>query len=688
MVKGSTIPESIIEEVKSRANLGEFAGEVVQLKRSGRSLVGLCPFHQEKTPSFHVHDDEGYFNCFGCGKKGSLFTFIMETKGLTFPEAVRFVAARVGVEIPRDVEQHAGDRGQQEQLAKLRSLMRVAVEVYQRELAGSTRASGYLQSRGISVDTQRLYSLGFAPRGWEFILPAINKQLDGQGPTAAELEPMLLTLGLLKQRSADDTDTQEQKRGCYDSFRERLMFPIARSDGAPIAFGGRLLAADPKAPKYINSPESPLYSKRKTLYGLHQAMPTMRREKRAFLIEGYMDVLSMVQGGYSGSVACCGTALTPDHAKILARFVERTTVVFDGDGAGRAAAAKSVEAFLNTGVDLYVAVLPQDEDPDSLVRTGEVERLRDAIESSSVAGLEFLLRQLLDEEGSTLTPAVSGRVAQRFATTVAKIANPVEKEFSLRRGAELLGVSMEALDRIVREETKRAHGRTAAPTEGARPPRVRQDPDRVHRPLELPRLQGDPAAAVEFSAPLVTSASSRMPAIEGASVSARREAKGDAAERAAKQFLYKQMVVALLCEPSLAAPMLTLSESETPLPKKLRRFFEAVANAEELPSIQGVMRGGEEGGAAKRILEELLQSHGLAGAGLLEEAVKQCTIGGSDPKRFLDDASRANNWTCVKQEVEVLHRQAAESSDEVDKARLIQEKLLKRRSLERYRPER
>lgn len=679
-MKGSTIPESIIEEVKSRANLGEFAAEVVQLKRTGRSLVGLCPFHQEKTPSFHVHDDEGYFNCFGCGKKGSLFTFIMETKGLTFPEAVRFVAARVGVEIPRDAEQQAGDRGYQEQLGKLRALMRAAVEVYQRELAGSPRAAAYLKSRGITDETQRLYSLGFAPKGWEFILPAIRKQLEGQGSTltgssGGDLEPMLITLGLLKQRSGDDEEGQELRRGCYDSFRERLMFPIARSDGAPIAFGGRLLAADAKAPKYINSPESPLYAKRKTLYGLHQAMPTMRREKRAFLVEGYMDVLSMVQGGYTGSVACCGTALTPEHAKILSRFVERTTVVFDGDGAGRAAAAKSVEAFLNTGVDLYVAVLPQGEDPDSLVRAGELERLREAVERSSVAGLEFLLAQLIEEEGSTLTPAVSGRVAQRFATTVAKIANPVEKEFSLRRGAELLGVSMEALDRIVREETKRAQGRAAPTAEVARPTAPRVDRERAHS--EVGRTDRNVSVPVEFSAP------STLP-----SPGVKRQAKVDAQEHAAKQFLYKQMVIALLCEPSLASPMLSLSEHETPLPKKLRRFFEAVAATEDLPNIHGVMKGGEEGAAAQRTLEALLQSHGLAGAGLLEEAIKQCTIGGSDPKRFLDDASRANNWTSVKQQVEVLHRQAAQSSDEVDKARLIQEKLLKRRSLERYRPER
>ena len=509
-------------------------------------------------------------------------------------------------------------------------------------------------------------------------MPAVKKQLGAHLVGADEIESLLLTVGLLKKRGGEGERGDEDQRGCYDSFRERLIFPIARSDGSPIAFGGRLLAADPKAPKYINSPESPLYAKRKTLYGLPQALPALRREKRAFLVEGYMDVLSMVQGGFPGTVACCGTALTPEHAKILARFVERTTVVFDGDMAGRAAASKSVEAFLNTGVDLFVATLPQDEDPDSLVRSGEVGRLREALEHTAIAGLEFVLKHFIEEEGTggQLSPAILGKVAQRFALLVAKIQNPVEKEFSLRRGADVLGVSVDSLDRIVRDESKRAQSRWAAVGEVTK----RSVPS--HSPVA-----NEGVMSVKSEPVFVPAHTDARPSRTGRNGSVGlREGDG-----AARHFLFRQMVVALLCEPSLATSILALAEADAerpPLPKKLRRFIEEVIQIESFPSIEIVVKGGDEGAATARLLEEILAKHGLGGGGLVEEAVKQCQVGGSDPKRLLDDSGRATHWTSVKEQVEVLHRRAVATADQDDKARLIQEKLLKRRTLERFRPER
>ena len=351
------IDDDAIRAIRERASLIEVVSDVVALRRRGRSATGLCPFHAEKTPSFHVSEERGFYHCFGCGEHGDVFGFLMKTEGLPFPDAVRCVAERFGMPIPETVR--SAPRRPTEPLVAVNTAAHAFFQEMLTSDAGG-KARAYLAERGVSLDAVRRFGLGYAPAHGE----ALVRHLRAKGlPTEAAL-----TVGVIVRRE------QPGSNPLYDRFRDRIMFPITDATGKLIAFGGRVLpgsrsaAAADGPPKYLNSPESPLFHKGQTLYGLALAREAIRSRARVIVVEGYLDVIMLSQAGIGEVVAPLGTALTGDQLRVLRRFSETILACFDGDTAGRRAAARSFPVFLEAGLWGRGVFLPSDEDPDSFVR--------------------------------------------------------------------------------------------------------------------------------------------------------------------------------------------------------------------------------------------------------------------------------------------------------------------------------
>ena len=325
-----------IEEVRARADIVEVVGTQVRLKRAGRNFVGLCPFHNEKTPSFNVNAERGFFHCFGCGVGGTVFDFVMRVEGATFPEALQSLARRYGIVLPERSE--PGGTGA-ERTRSLRPRERSPRPEFYSHVLWNTPdgeiARNYLKSRGITEDTARTFALGFAPSRPANLAASLQKR----GLVEAGVR-----LGLVKR---------DQGGAPYDMFRARLMFPIRDAQGRVIAFGGRVL--DDRLPKYINSTESPLYSKARALYGVYESRTAIMKADRAILVEGYFDAIVLWQAGFNEAVASLGTSLTVDQLRLLSRYSRNIIACFDGDSAGQKASLRALEVFLNAGL---LAVAP------------------------------------------------------------------------------------------------------------------------------------------------------------------------------------------------------------------------------------------------------------------------------------------------------------------------------------------
>jgi DNA primase len=343
------VPEHVIREIRDRTDLVGLIGGYLQLKRSGRNFLGLCPFHQEKTPSFNVNPERGIYHCFGCGVTGDAISFLMEHDHLSFPEALRQLAVGAGIDLS-PYEGRGG--GASEEFDLLYKAHALAARLYLETLRGREGAAARkaIAERGLTKEVVEAYHVGAAPNAWDRLLGAARRQ---------GISPAILEKGGLAIR-------REKGSGHYDRFRSRLMFPIETARTKVIGFGGRVL--DDSEPKYLNSPESPLFRKRKTLYGLPQAARGIRENREAILVEGYMDVLALASAGIGNAVASLGTAFTEEHARLLARSVDRVFVVFDGDSAGRKAAHQSAGPLLASGLEVRMVLLPEGEDPDSYVR--------------------------------------------------------------------------------------------------------------------------------------------------------------------------------------------------------------------------------------------------------------------------------------------------------------------------------
>ena len=344
-------PQPFIDELKQHADIVVVIQDYVSLKKAGATYKGLCPFHGEKTPSFHVNRDKGFFHCFGCGAGGDVFKFLELRESIAFPDAVRMLAQRFGMTLP-ELEQSDAQRASTAERESLLKVHEAATAWFREQLAapGGARVRAQIAGRGVTPETSDALGLGFAPPGRE----TLKQALTASGFSQA----LLLRAGLLVQR--DDGTV-------LDRFRNRLMIPIARETGSVIAFGGRALEPD-QQPKYLNSPETPIYTKSRTLYGLNLSKAAIRESGFAVLVEGYFDYAQLFQAGFRSVVASCGTALTMQQAQQLRRFTPKVVLSFDPDAAGQGATEKSCEMLVAEGFEVNVAILPAGEDPDTYVR--------------------------------------------------------------------------------------------------------------------------------------------------------------------------------------------------------------------------------------------------------------------------------------------------------------------------------
>lgn len=335
------VSDGAVEEVKARLDIVEHISDYVQLKKAGHNYRGLCPFHPEKTPSFMVSRDKQIFHCFGCGAGGDIIGFTMKQEGLTFPEALRLLAKKAGVELAFDPKA----QGERE---ALKAVQAEALRYYRAALEGSREARAYLKGRGVTGATSKAFSLGYAPKGWQ----GLREHLKGKGYK----DPLLLKSGLFASGN----------KGIYDTFRDRIMFPIFDLHGEAVAFGGRVMGEG--QPKYLNSSDTPLFKKGDTLYALEKAKEEIRKNEKAVVVEGYMDAIMCHQAGIANTVAPLGTALTAGHLRRLSRYANALVLVFDGDQAGLAAARRSLPLVFEHEMKAELLALPKGEDPDSLLR--------------------------------------------------------------------------------------------------------------------------------------------------------------------------------------------------------------------------------------------------------------------------------------------------------------------------------
>lgn len=349
-----------IDEIREKSDLVEVVSQYVALRKRGRTLEGLCPFHNEKTPSFHVNPERQIWKCFGCGLGGDVFSFVQKIDNLSFPEAVEQVAAKAGIKIERSAQV-------EKQISEKERILRannIACSFFRSMLARSQSAQDYLSRRGLGPGTVEKYKLGYAPASWDDLLNHLITQRVSQADA--------LKAGLIIAR--------ENSPGFYDRFRDRLMFPIFDASDRIIAFGGRVMGDG--EPKYLNSPETPLFHKNKTLYALNFARRAAAAQDRLLIVEGYMDAISAQEAGFENTVATMGTALTEEHVNVIARFTRNVVLSFDADAAGAAAAARSHPIFERASFKVRILSMPKGEDPDSILRGGDSARFAAMLEKA------------------------------------------------------------------------------------------------------------------------------------------------------------------------------------------------------------------------------------------------------------------------------------------------------------------
>jgi DNA primase len=431
--------QQLLDEIRSRADILEIVGQVVKLKRTGENWKGLCPFHTEKTPSFTVNPKRNIYHCFGCGAGGDAFSFLMRQERVAFPEAVRTLADRAGVALP-----DAGQRAPEVdgKLEALRRAMALAAEFYTRSLwePGGEKPRAYLEQRGVDPEVAKRFGLGYAPESWNALLGVMARQGIG--------EDVLVQAGLILAR--------QNGPGFYDRFRGRLLFPIRDVQGRVVAFGGRALSGE--EPKYLNSPETPLYVKGQMLYALDVARIAMRERSRAIIVEGYLDCLMAHQHGFGETVAALGTAFTPAQLGLLRRYADEVVALFDADAAGQKASTR-LEEMMNDVMDLQnlgwsvartggfekaghlpirVALLPAGHDPDSLLRAEGAAALTARLDAARPL-LSFVLEKAFADEDLTTSRGRANAHA-RVALILSKVANAEEATALAREAARQLGV--------------------------------------------------------------------------------------------------------------------------------------------------------------------------------------------------------------------------------------------------------
>ena len=430
-------PQSFIDELLARNPIEDVVGQHVSLRRSGANMFGLCPFHGEKTASFSVSPDKGIYYCFGCHKGGGSINFVMELEGLSYPDAVRALAKRVGMEVPEDEQYQSRYRAQE----RLWALHKEAARFFHSQLYApiGAQALQYALGRGMSKSILTTFGVGYAPDGWDNLVKAMR----AKGYTEEELKES----GLV---------TVSQKNGrLFDRFRDRLMFPIIDVRGNVIAFGGRILKSDAEAAKYLNSPETLIFNKRKNLFGLNLAKKT--KQDHLILVEGNIDVVALHQYGFDNAVASLGTSLTEEQAVLLSRYTEQVVLIYDGDAAGQRATQRAIPILEKAGIGVKVLQIPDAKDPDEFLKKFGADRFRLLLEGSSNR-VEYQLRAIGKKYDLKLDDQ-RVKFIQEAAELICTLPGAVQREIYGNRVAEAAGVSYEAVKLEINKAFKRRMAR-------------------------------------------------------------------------------------------------------------------------------------------------------------------------------------------------------------------------------------
>ena len=440
-----------IDDLKERADLVRIIEPYAPLKKKGSNWMGCCPFHQEKTPSFSVSPTKGFYKCFGCGKGGNAYTFLMEMEGLNFPEAIQRVAEMSGVPLPEPVDDRQYEKSKQRKEEKKQlsdqviELNRVALDFWVAELhsshAKAKAARDYLEARGVSEETQKRFHIGFSPDSWDSLL---NYLKDAKAD-----EKLIEQSGLVS--------VNEEKDRVFDRFRGRIMFPVMDVNGKPIAFGARAMGDD--QPKYLNSPETPAYVKGKHLYGLFQSREEIRRRKFVILVEGYLDLIALYQFGITNVTASLGTAFTPEQSKLLSRFAKKVVINYDGDEAGVKASRKAVDSLLADDFDIKVLVLPNGQDPDDFLRLNGAEAYNEA-RGNAQTFLDFVLESAIKGRSLNIAKQKADAI-EDVLPVLSVLRNPIQKRESFDQAMSFFRVENQALRRDLWKSVKQSGGPVA-----------------------------------------------------------------------------------------------------------------------------------------------------------------------------------------------------------------------------------
>ena len=425
------IDRETVDRIYAAANIVDIVGDYVTLKRKGVNYVACCPFHNEKTPSFVVSPSKGLYKCFGCGKGGNAVTFVMEQEAVSYPEALKIVAKRYGIEVREEAlsDEELRRNDDRESMFALNSW---AAEYFANFLHRDSEGihvglSYFRQKRGLTEATIRKFGLGFCP--------SKGDRMSQDALTAGYKQEFLLSTGL--------SLVSERNGGLYDRFRDRVIFPVHNISGRIVAFGGRTLRTDKQVAKYQNSPESEIYSKKRELYGLYFAKRAIQQQDFAILVEGYLDVISMHQAGIENVVASSGTSLTTEQIRLLGRFTKNITVIYDGDSAGIHASLRGIDMILKEGMNVRVVLLPEPEDPDSFARSHSAAEVRDYIRDNERDFLDFKARLLLkDAQGDPIRKAaLIGDMVQ----SIAQIPDPIQRSVYIKECARIMDIDEQIL---------------------------------------------------------------------------------------------------------------------------------------------------------------------------------------------------------------------------------------------------
>ncbi|MEG8947581.1 DNA primase [Rosettibacter firmus] len=426
------ISEQKIEEIRSAVDIVDIISGYVHLRKRGKNFVGLCPFHHEKTPSFTVSGEKQIYHCFGCGAGGNVFKFLMDFKNISFKEAVEEIAEYAGIKIQYEKSELTGIQKELEELYEINVFAaRYFVEILNKS-PDAEEARLYLKKRNIKPQTQKIFGIGFAPFGWDNFLKAAKDN----------------GIDLNKARALGLIDINE-KGEYYDKFRGRIIFPIFSPNGRVIAFGGRILVEGENVAKYLNSPESQIYSKRKSLYGLFHSKEEIRKLDKAILVEGYLDLISLYQAGIKNVVASSGTSLTEEQVQLLSRFTKNVVLLFDADVAGQKASLRSIEILLKQDFDIKIMTLPKGEDPDSFINKFGKEKFEELI-SSAKDIVEYQTSQY-ESEGKFNDPSTATMAIREIVKTLALVNDELKRSLLIKSIVKKFGLR----ERVIEDELKK-----------------------------------------------------------------------------------------------------------------------------------------------------------------------------------------------------------------------------------------